>query len=205
MPQAPRLSRPAPVSFLGGDGELVAGLRAANPAAQRAFFTRYARYVQRLALGVLGPDAELGDVMQDTFIAAFRQIKNLRSPEALTEWLRTIAVGVAQNCIRSKTRNRWLLFLAPEQVPEMPLLPSRAEATQALRAVYAVLDKMPAAERVVFALRHIEDMTLPEIASTTKVSESTVKRRLAKAERLFEDGKQSYPALADWLMGMEAS
>lgn len=193
------------VSFLGGDTELVAGLKVANPAAQHTFFTRYARYVERLLLGVLGPDAELRDVMQDTFMAAFRQIKGLRSPEALTEWLRTIAVGVAQNRIRSRQRNRWLLFFAPEQVPELTLSPGRAEVTQALRAVYAVLEQMPAAERVAFALRHIEDMTVPEIAHSTQVSESTVKRRLQKAEQLFELGKHNHPALADWVAGMEAS
>lgn len=205
MTQASRFSSAKPVSFLGGDAELVAGLKAANPAAQQAFFGRYARFVERLLLGVLGPDAELGDVMQDTFISAFRQIRNLRTADALTEWLRTIAVGVAQNRIRSRTRNRWLLFFAPEQIPDVPSLPARAEATQALRAVYAVLEQMPAHERVVFALRYIEDMTVPEIAHTTKVSESTVKRRLQQAERLFEDGKHKHPALADWVAAMGAS
>ena len=118
MNHAPRLNPASNVTFLGGDSELVAGLKALNPAAQRSFFGRYSRFVERVLRGVLGPDADLGDVMQDTFLAAFRQVAGLRSPEALTEWLRTIAVGVAQNRIRSRKRNRWLTFFAPEKVPE---------------------------------------------------------------------------------------
>lgn len=200
MVQASRPTSASNVTFLGGDGELVAGLKALNPAAQAAFFKRYVRYVERLLRGVLGPDAELGDVMQDTFLAALRQVGGLRSPEALTEWLRIIAVGVAQNRLRSRRRNRWLLFFAPDQVPEpASMAPARIEATQALRSVYAVLDVMPAPQRVVFALRHIEDMTVPEIATTIGASESTVKRRLRHAEQLFDDGKHQHPALTDWL------
>jgi len=205
MNHAPRLNPASHVTFLGGDSELVAGLKALNPAAQRTFFGRYSRYVERLLRGVLGPDAELGDVMQDTFLAAFRQVGGLRSPEALTEWLRIIAVGVAQNRIRSRRRNRWLMFFAPEQLPEpVPLGAHGAEASQALRAVYALLDGMPAHERVAFSLRHIEDMTVPEIAKSIGVSESTAKRRLREGERLFDEAKHKHPALAEWC-GMEGA
>lgn len=205
MNHAPRLNPVSNVTFLGGDSELVAGLKALNPAAQRSFFGRYSRFVERVLRGVLGPDADLGDVMQDTFLAAFRQVAGLRSPEALTEWLRTIAVGVAQNRIRSRKRNRWLMFFAPEKIPEpVPLAPHRAEASQALRAVYAVLEGMPAHQRVAFSLRHIEDMTLPEIAKSTAVSESTAKRRLREGERLFEAAKYNHPALVEWC-GMEGA
>ena len=199
MNHASRLSPTTNVTFLGGEAELVAGLKANNPAAQRAFFTRYCRYVERVLRGVLGPGADLSDVTQDTFLAAFRQVGGLRAAVALTEWLRTIAVGVAHNRIRSRTRNRWLLFFAPQLVPEpAPLAPAHLEASQALREVYAVLGQMPAAERIAFSLRHIEDMTVPEIAKTTGVSESTAKRKLRHAEDLFEEAKQSHPALLDW-------
>jgi RNA polymerase sigma-70 factor, ECF subfamily len=189
----------ASVAYLGGDGELVAGLKAMNPAAERAFFSRYGRFVERVLRGVLGPDADLADVLQDTFVSAFRQVHALRSHEALTAWLRTIAIGVAQNRIRSKTRNRWLLFFAPESVPEQVHAPRSAEVTEALRSVYDILEQLPMAERVAFSLRYIEDMTVPEIAASTRASESTVKRRLREGERLFAQASRRYPALEDWM------
>jgi RNA polymerase sigma-70 factor (ECF subfamily) len=44
---------------------------------------------------------------------------------------------------------------------------------------------MPADERIAFALRFIDSMELQEIAEIVKVSLSTVKRRLQRAERMF--------------------
>lgn len=187
------------VSYLGGEVELVAGLRASNPAAQRAFFGRYAAYIERVLRSVLGPDAELSDAVQDVFVAAFRQVNSLRAPEALTEWLRIIAVGVANNRIRSRTRHRWLAFLAPEHLPERALAAPAVEATEALHAMYAALDELPAPERLAFALRYVEDMTVPELATALRTSESTVKRRLRTAERLFDEASARHPALAEWL------
>ncbi|MDZ4694362.1 MAG: sigma-70 family RNA polymerase sigma factor [Deltaproteobacteria bacterium] len=199
MESTPRPPMAASVVYLGGDGELVAGLKARNPAAERAFFSRYARVVERLLRGVLGPHAELADAVQDTFISAFRQVHALRSHEALTVWLRTIATGVAHNRIRAKTRNRWLLFFSPESMPDEARAPRSAEATEALRSVYAVLEQLPISERVAFSLRYIEDMTVPEIAASTQASESTVKRRLREGEHLFAHASRRCPALEEWL------
>ncbi len=198
-------NRPASdVAFLGGDAELVAGLKASNPAAQQAFFRRYGRYVERLARGILGPDGEVGDAMQDAFLAAFRQVSRLRAPEALTEWLRIITIGVARNRIRARGRNRWLSFFAPDHLPEpMPAAPG-GEASVALRAVYTVLGGMPVHERVAFTLRYIEDMTMSELAHATGISESTAKRRVRRAEQLFDARALGHPALADWCQGIDA-
>jgi RNA polymerase sigma-70 factor (ECF subfamily) len=197
MTGAPSSAAPARVTFLGGDAELVAGLRAGNAAAQRAFFGRYARYVERVLRGVLGPDSAIEDALQDVFLSAFRQVPSLRSPEALTEWVRVIAVGVARNRLRARQRNRWLSFFAPDDVPEHAHAGQAPETTELVRAFYAVLDELPASQRLVFVLRHVEEMTVPELARATGVSESTAKRRLRAAEQSFEQAASTRPALCN--------
>lgn len=197
-----RGSSPAPagqVRYLGGDAELVQGLQAGNPAAQHAFFHLYAGFVERVLWGVLGPDTELTDAVQDAFVAAFRQVRGLRSPEALSAWLRAIAIGTAKNRIRSRARHRWLSFFAPERIPDRAAPAGAIEATETLRAMYAALDELPRDERLVFALRFVEDMTVWEIAEALRISESTVKRRIRAAELSFEAASARHPALAEWM------
>jgi len=58
---------------------------------------------------------------------------------------------------------------------------SPATVTEA-RRVYALLDGLPAEARVAFLLRHLEEMTVPEISAQMGISERTVKRRVALAE-----------------------
>jgi RNA polymerase sigma factor (sigma-70 family) len=60
-----------------------------------------------------------------------------------------------------------------------------------LRAVYAVIDRFPAAERVTLILRRFEQLSLEQIAEQMQTSLATVKRRLVRAERLLNE------ALAD--------
>jgi RNA polymerase sigma-70 factor (ECF subfamily) len=65
--------------------------------------------------------------------------------------------------------------------PEPPVSGSDPEAREVLRRFYAVLDQLPARDRLVFALRYLESMTLEEIAEALDVSLSTVKRNLTHA------------------------
>ncbi len=60
-------------------------------------------------------------------------------------------------------------------------LASPALAAEA-RAVYSALDKLPTEVRIAFLLRRVEKMTVPEIAAEMRLSERTVKRRVAAAE-----------------------
>jgi len=62
-----------------------------------------------------------------------------------------------------------------------------------------LLDELPANERLAFALRFVQGLTLPEAAEVCRVSLATYKRRLARAERTFLEGARRYPELFPWL------
>lgn len=178
--------------------ELVAALRAGKPAALAILFDRYGPRVQRILARVLGVDPELSDLAQDVFLRALESVERIDDPARIEAWLSAIAVHAARECIRRRTRQRWLAKLG---LGERHAPPADEVGGEALRATYAVMEKMPADERIAFALRFVDGMELTQVAEACAVSLATVKRRLAKAERRFVALARHEPALDRWLSG----
>lgn len=178
--------------------ELVRGLKAAEPWAERALVRGETAHVERMLVRMLGFSAELDDLIQEVFIRAFARIAELREPESLRAWLGSIAVFVAREAIRRKRRRRWLVFLATEERTEPPTDGASLEARTALRVFYEVLDGFAADERIAFTLRFVEGMELSEVADACQVSLATIKRRLKRASDDFYLRGRARAELVDW-------
>lgn len=184
--RAPRSVELEETAGVGAEREaLVAGLKNGDDAAAAQFFDLYHAHVARVLSGLLGYDAELADAIQDVFLRAYRSVGRLRSPEALTTWLTRIATLTAIDIVRARARRRWLRYVSPETLPEIEGDDLDHDGQEAMRRVYRVLDKLPAKERVAFALRRICELELTEVAESCGCSLATVKRRIAKAEKEF--------------------
>jgi RNA polymerase sigma-70 factor (ECF subfamily) len=183
------------------DAALVAALQAGRTEARRVFFDRNADDIERLLYRILGPDSEIGDLLQEVFLIALSSIGQLREPEALRGWLRGIAVRRARKCILRRQRWRFIQLFAPSDLPEREAPVPSAEVSEALRCTYAVLEQLPPDERVAFALRHVDGLELTAVAQACGVSLATIKRRLARAQRTFVSIAGRYPVLAEWLEG----
>jgi RNA polymerase sigma-70 factor (ECF subfamily) len=184
-----------------GDDALVAALLEGDVEAGRLFFERHAPLVQRLASRILGT-SDVEDVVQDIFLEALRSLGSLRDRSNLRGWLIRVAVFTARKRIRSRTRNAWLRFLAPEDVDANTMAVDEG-VDEAVHATFRILDQLDVDERVAFSLRYVEGMTNDEIASATDVSLATVKRRLSRATTAFTDKARQEPALAAWVDGGE--
>jgi RNA polymerase sigma-70 factor (ECF subfamily) len=188
---------PAPES----DEVLVLALRARHPDAGTQLFDRYAPHVRRVLVRVMGPDSEILDLVHDVFVTALESVHRLMDPKALRAWLTQIAVFTARARIRRRVRGRILRFLPFGDLPEPELPPADFEASQAMQAVYRVLDGLDTDQRIAFALRFIAGMELTEVAASCNVSLATIKRRLARAQGTFGAAAEREPALAEWLAG----
>jgi RNA polymerase sigma-70 factor, ECF subfamily len=182
--------------FAGSDADLVAALRRGSTQARAAFFDRHVAMVRRLLIRVMGPDPDLGDLLQEVFLRALEQIGKLEDPDRLRSWLASIAVFTARGEIRRRKRHAWLRTEA--DLPEVPI-ELDPESAQVLRLTYAALGKLDADERITFALRHIEGMELTEVAAACDVSLSTIKRRLARAQARFVAFAAQHPVLDERL------
>ncbi|MET0384520.1 MAG: sigma-70 family RNA polymerase sigma factor [Polyangiales bacterium] len=181
------------------DAALVAALRANRAEAGKTLFKRYGRDVERVLFRVLGPDVELADLLHDVFVAALTSIDQVRDPNALRGWLTGIAVRKARKCIVKRRRWRIIQFFAPMDMPEAEARVTPTEVSEALRCTYEVLNKLPADERLAFALRHIDGMELTAVAAACGCSLATIKRRLTRAHANFVSLASTHSALAEWL------
>lgn len=186
---------PAPES----DELLVLSLRARHPDAGTLLFDRYAPHVRRVLVRVMGPDSEILDLVHDVFVTALESVHRLVDPRALRAWLTQIAVFTARARIRRRVRGRVLRFLPFSELPEPELPPPDFEASEAMQAVYRVLDGLDTDQRIAFALRFVASMELTEVAASCGVSLATIKRRLAKAQGNFVRAARREPALVEWL------
>ncbi len=193
------------------DERLVELAQAGEAVAFRLITQRNNRRLYRVARGILGDDAEAEDVVQETYLRAFENLAGFRSESNLTTWLTRIAINEALGRKRKRRpmldlkhldmldeqgETRVLIFPGVSAGSNPEADASRAEVRRLLeRAV----DELPAAFRVVFVMREIEQMSVEETASCLGLREETVKTRVHRARRLLREALdvQLAPALKD--------
>jgi RNA polymerase sigma-70 factor (ECF subfamily) len=181
------------------DVEIIGALHSGSATGGAALYDRYHRHVRRVLIRVLGPSADLNDLVQDVFVTAINTIDRVAGPDSLRGWLTSIAVFTARDAIRRRTRRRLLLLAPNDDLPEAEAPVSTPEVDEALRTTYRVLGKMPADERIAFALRFIDGMELVEVAQACRVSLATIKRRVQRSRQRFVSIASQYEELAEWL------
>jgi RNA polymerase sigma-70 factor (ECF subfamily) len=184
--------------FDGDEAALVAAMRSGRADAGSAFYERNVRAVQALVFRLMGPDAELDDVVHDVFVRALESLPKLRDPSALRSWLFGIACRAVMIRFQKRRRQKWLRFMAPQAVPQVPAAPA-SDLGEELRDVYAILDGMDPEERMALVLHRVEELSLEDGAKASGTSLSTFRRRLARAEQKFFARARSRPALCAWL------
>ncbi len=192
-----RLVTPPPTgSDEAADVDLARALMAGTPGAPELAWDRYAPLVHGIVGRALGPDAEVEDVTQEIFCRLFsRRSRTLRKPEALRSFVVSFAVRIVKWELRRRRARRWLTLSETGEVPDNQLLFMSVENRYALQRLYALLNKLGTRERLVLVLRHVEGMTLEEIAEAMEISLATVKRALRRASARLSDLVDGDPKL----------
>jgi RNA polymerase sigma-70 factor, ECF subfamily len=156
-------------------------------------YALYVPYVAKLALRLLGRPDEVDDLIQDVFVIATERFASLRDQAALRGWLAGITVNTAVRRLR-KRRLRRLVSL--DQGGQADLAPFLGEAATAehhrlLSEIFTALDRVPAAERVAWSLRVLEDEPMEVVARLCGCSVSTAKRRVAAAQNVLDKAVRS--------------
>jgi RNA polymerase sigma-70 factor, ECF subfamily len=162
----------------------VLAARAGEEWAREALFRRYARLALSLAYRILPYDADIDDLVQDSFLYAFERLGRLSNPQAFQAWLSSIVVRTAGKRLRRRKLQIRLGLRSnqPIDVDEVVSRSAPPDVAAELRAVYELLEKLPVEERIALVLRRVERLEIPEIAEHMGLSISTVKRRLTAAE-----------------------
>jgi RNA polymerase sigma-70 factor (ECF subfamily) len=161
---------------------MVKGAPAAEPLpeSEEALFERFAPYVARIGLRLLGRESDVDDLIQDVFLAAFRQRHQVRDPAAFKGWLAVITVRTARRQLRMR-KLRGLVgldSLPPLELREPGMSPERRAL---LGRVYRALEGLPIEQRLAWTLRFVEGEKLEDVAQHCACSLATAKRRIAAA------------------------
>src|SRR5690606_27718401 len=153
--------------------------------AQHGLYVRHYERVRTRISRLLGRSAEVDDVLQDTFVLAFRDLKQLNDSTRFGSWI----CGIAVHQVHRRLRRRKLLqrLGLDRQVDETTLTqsidPSASPEVQTLvKQLELALTTLPPRQRVAWTLRYVEGCNLDEVASLCRTSLTTAKRDIARAE-----------------------
>lgn len=129
---------------------------------------------------ILKSEEAAWDAVQDAYVAAFRSLEKLKSPETVEIWLRAIACNICFNRLR---RQRGVSAPA-DKAAGANTPPARGAALGEIsRFVEGRLMSLPDMPRTAILLRYCDDMSLAQIASTMRCGEDTVRTSLDVAEK----------------------
>ena len=151
--------------------DLIQGLRAAQEAVYRAF----ERPVYSLCVRLLQDEALAADATQETFIAVLGGARKLKRGQALSGWIRTIAVNECYQRLRSPWHKRRQALPEEDVGAHVPCL--GAAASDAERA-FAQLD---GDARMIVWLHEVEGYTHGEIGKLFEKTSSFSKSQLSRA------------------------
>ena len=154
---------------------------------------RWERKVFALALGMLGREDDARDATQETFLAAFRNLRGFRGDARVSSWLHRIAVN---QCITRQRRTKVRKEAAIEDEEDhhvasfsvsLDLSPARVvEGREGIQAVRRAVNSLPVELRQVVVMKEFEELTFREIATILDLPLSTVKSRLYTAMRQLQ-------------------
>jgi RNA polymerase sigma factor (sigma-70 family) len=168
--------------------------------AWRAFYLCERRVVRAVLVGFTGYAADLEDLVQQVFLTAATLVRTgrvtLRGDErGLRAWV--CAIAFRTGCAERRRRKEAGLAERDEDVL-VAALPDPG-ARQVLRHAERAWESLPTRLRPAWLLRHLERMTVGEIALVLGLSPATVKRRLGEANRQFRSLASSDPVLREYL------
>jgi len=160
---------------------------------------RWERRIFALAYGMLGREEDARDATQETFLAAFRNLRGFRGEAKVSSWLHRIAVN---QCItrqrQSRVRSEAALddeqekdaasFAVPVHYSPLRVVEGRQETAAVRRAI----NSLPIELRQVVIMKEFEELTFREIAEVLELPLSTVKSRLYTAMKQLQMRLQKF-------------
>ena len=183
------------------DEELVQRAQGGDREAFSLLVRRYEDRVFRLASRIVGDPDDAEDVLQETFLSAYRGLSAFKGESRFSTWIFRITTNAALMRLR-KRRPDVVSLDAPADLEGAPELheirdwtatPEEALADgEARQAMDAAIAELPTEQRAVFLLRDVEGLSNGEVADSLGLTVPAVKSRLHRARLLLRDRLQSF-------------
>lgn len=172
------------------DLAVVARVKAGDQDAFRHLVERHSRGVFRLAYRLTGHEQDAEDVVQETFLRAFRQIRRFEARSSFATWLYRITVNCSHDLLRQRPRAGMRPSLDdPDLGLEAGLADGTASADplrelasrQIDERVRSAMRELSDQERSAFVMRHFEGLSIDEIGRALDLKTSAAKHSIFRA------------------------
>jgi len=167
------------------DDELVRRIRGGDEAAFRELVNRHGDALYAMAVAALGSAADAEDIVQETFLGAFRRLGAFEGRSSVKTWLVRILLNHVSKLRRSRrVRQAMSLDQQPGGLADRRLESrSPAAAVESRVDVAAMLRELSPEHRDVIVLRELRQMSYDEMAEALRVPRGTIESRLHRARQ----------------------
>ncbi|MGB4872287.1 MAG: sigma-70 family RNA polymerase sigma factor [Candidatus Promineifilaceae bacterium] len=178
------------------DEALIERIQGGDKAACAICMDRYGPDIYRLALSLLHNEADAEDVMQETFLNAFRAMASFEGRANIKTWLYRITYNNALMRLRktdpttASIEEIWLTEtgFVPRQLFDWCCLPEREVTIEEVRQeLETAVTNLPPKLQTVFIMREVEGLSTQETAETLNISIDVVKTRLYRARQHLQE------------------
>ncbi|NVM74524.1 RNA polymerase sigma-70 factor (ECF subfamily) [Duganella sp. SG902] len=179
------------------DQLLVERVRAGDKQAFDLLVAKYQRRLMRLLSRIVHDPAEAEDVVQETFIKAYRALRHFRGDSAFYTWLYRIGINTAKNFLATQGRRtptstdadteQAEAFNDGEHLRDINTPESMLASKQIAQTVNAAMDALPVDLRTAIALREIEGLSYEEISDIMACPIGTVRSRIFRAREVIAE------------------
>jgi RNA polymerase sigma-70 factor, ECF subfamily len=171
--------------------DTVARARSGDATAFRALVDRHARAVFRLAYRMTGNEQDAEDVVQETFLKAYKNLDGFEARSNFGSWLHRIAANASYDVLRARARHAEEPLLEGEETWDVPASspgPERlALSAEVDRRVARALRRLSPAERSAFVLRHYQGLSVEEIGAVLGCDAGATKSSIFRAVRKMRE------------------
>ena len=135
--------------------------------------------VRNLVRHLVRGDEDVDDIAQDALFTVLRRVHTFRAESSFSTWLHGVVTRVTLDVVRKRRRRESLAPRAErshlELVADGSQLP---DAHLERRRTVALLERLPEDQRLAVVLRHVAELTVPEIAAEVEAPVETIRSRL---------------------------
>src|SRR5438093_9528861 len=171
------------------DPALITRAREGDPDAFRVLVERHSVKLFQLAFRMTGNEQDAEDVVQETFLRAYKQLNRFESRAGFGTWLPRIAANCSLDLLRKRKRQHDQVDAVElESEERRPILSSHAPPPddqvfhlEVQQKVEAVMEQLTPMERTAFVLRHFEGRSIEEIGRALGSGPSATKQSIFRA------------------------
>lgn len=190
------------------DAAAVALARAGDGDAFRLLVERHSRKIFRLGVRLTGNETDAEDIVQETFLRAYRNLSQFDDKAVFTSWLYRIASNYGLDVLRMRQSRPAMSLTATTHsdqdsvsdwvASESPGPDRIVFSSQIQEKIARAMEQLTPHERTAFTLRHFEGHTIEEIGAALKIGSNATKQAIFRAVQKMRRALQPMEGAAAW-------